>query len=143
MPLTVYICTYLHPPKKKCCHPQTLFVRLSISLSFLEFEWKILYHWKANILNFFMVQKIFLYFEDFLSYEFLNKSRVFLPYQKYHFFSSNQKKFFLWNFLVALIILQKKFCQKLPSLIRFWHSELHTEFQQLKILHFFFKILTK
>ena len=37
----------------------------------------------------------------------------------------------------------KKFCQKLPSLIRFWHSELYTKFQLLKILYFSFKILTK
>ena len=106
--------------------------------------WKILYRWKANILNFFMVQKFFLYFEDFLNYELLNKNRVFFYHiKKYHFSSSNQKNFFLWKLLITLIILPKSFCQKLPSLIKFWHSELYTEFQLLKILHFSFKILTK
>ena len=72
----------------------------------------------------------------------MNKNRVFFYHiKKYHFSSSNQKNFFLWKVLVALIILQKSFCQKLPSLIRFWHSELHTQFQPLKIVHFSFKIL--
>ena len=75
-------------PLKKVCW-------LSISLSFLEFEWKILYRSKANILDFFIVQKFFWYFEDFLSYEFLNKNRVFFYHiKKYHFSTSYQKKFF-------------------------------------------------
>ena len=64
----------------------------------------------------------------------MNKNRVFFfPYQN----------FFLWKLVVVLIILQKSFCQKLFSLIKFWDSELHTEFQPLKILHFSFLILTK
>ena len=134
----------IYTQPKKCYHPKILFFHLIISLSFLEFQWKILYRWKADILNFFIVQKFFLYFEDFLSFEFLNKNRVFFYYiKKYYFANWNQKNFFLWKLPVALIILQKKFYQKLPSLIRFWHSELYTEFQLLKILHFSFKILTK
>ena len=75
--------------QKKCCHPYTLF----LSLSFLEFDWKILYHSKANILNFFMVQKFFLCFEDILSYEFLNKNRIFFYHIKKHHFSSSYQKF--------------------------------------------------
>ena len=53
------------------------------------------------------------------------------------------KKNFLWKLVVALIILQKSFCEKLSWLIKFWDSELHSEFQLLKILYFSFKILTK
>ena len=94
---------YIHPTRKKMLPPLKTFFHLIISLSFLEFEWKILYHWKANILNFFIIQIFFLYFEDFLSYEFLNKNREFLNknrvffnhIKKYHFFSSYQKNFFV------------------------------------------------
>ena len=44
------------------------FFVLTITLSFLEFEWKILYRWEAKMLNFFMLWKFFLYFEDILTY---------------------------------------------------------------------------
>ena len=91
-----------------------------------------------------MVQNFFLYFEDFWVINFWTKIVYFITISKNIISPVWIKKiFFLWKLLVALIILQKTFCQKLPSLIRFWHSELHTEFQPLKILHFSFKISTK
>ena len=111
--LNLYYLQEIHPTKKKCCHSKILFIHLSISLSFLEFEWKILYRWKANILNFFMMQKNFLYFEQYLSYQFLNKNRVFFPHIKKIISPVRIKKnFFWWKLLVALIILQKSFWKK-------------------------------
>ena len=88
--LTVYI--YLET--KKSPSLSEIFFVLTISLSFLEFEWKILYRLKANILNFFTMWKFFLYFEDFLSYHFWYKSHTFCwQIQKYHFSHSDQKNF--------------------------------------------------
>ena len=95
----------IHPTKKKCFHPKIDFFDLIISLSFLEFEWKISYRWEANIINFFMVQKLFLYFEDFLSYEFFE--------QKYHFCSSNQKNFSFVETLSCIDYFAKKLLSKI------------------------------
>ena len=79
---------------KKILPLSATFIVLIISLSFLESEWKILYRLKAEILNFFMVWKFFLYFEDILSYQFWYKNHTFFSQiQKYHFSNSDQKNF--------------------------------------------------
>ena len=54
-----------------------------------------------------------------------------------------KKKIFFWKLVVALMFWEKVFCQQLSGLFKYWHCELHTEFQEIKILHFSFKILTK
>ena len=46
---------YIQLETKKSPPPSASFFVLTITLSFLEFEWKILYRWKAKMLNFFMV----------------------------------------------------------------------------------------
>ena len=53
-----------------------------ISLSFLEFKWKILYHWKANILNFFMAQKFFCILKIFWVMNFWTKIMYFFTISK-------------------------------------------------------------
>ena len=97
--------------------------------------------WYSKLFHDAKIFFVFWRFFELLIFE--QKSCIFSHIKKYHFSSLYQKNIFLWKHLVALIILQKRFCQKLPSLIRFWHSELHTQFQPLKIIHFSFKILTK
>ena len=79
---------------------------------------------KVNILNFFMMQKFFLYFEDILSYNFLNKNRVFFYHIKNIISSSCFKKiFFLWKVLASLIILQKGFWKNIfiDIMLSIWH----------------------
>ena len=46
---------YIQLGTKKSSPLSATFFVLTITLSFLEFEWKILYRWKAKILDFFMV----------------------------------------------------------------------------------------
>ena len=102
------------------------------------------YNSKANILNFVMVQKFFLYFEDILSYNFLNKNRVFFYYiKKYHFFISFQKNIFFVKSSSCVDNFAKSFWKNLSPLIMFWDCELHPNFQTKKILHFLFKIWIK
>ena len=126
----IFIFKMKYTQPKKMLPLLNTFFHLIVSLSFLEFEWKILYRWKADILNFFMVQKFFLYFEDFLSYEFLNKNHVFFYHiKKYHFSSWYQKKFFLWKLVVALIILHKSFWKKMWALMTILWSECECDFQ--------------
>ena len=131
----------IHPPKKNVAtEKKFFFFHLSISLSYLEFDCKILYLSKTNILNFFMVQKFFFILKIFWVINFWTKIVYFFPISKNIISQVRIKKiFFLWKLLVALIILQKRFWKNLSSLIVFWHPVLHPDFQTKKILHFSLK----
>ena len=108
-----------------------------ISLSFLEFEWKILYHWKANILNFFMVQKFFCILKIFWVTNFSTKIVYFFYYiKKYHFSSLYKKNFLLWKLLVELIILQKKFWKKCVHWWPYDGLNMIVIFRQVNFLYF-------
>ena len=113
---------YIYTPKKNVATHKNFFFHLRISLSLLEFEWKILYHSKANILNFKQKSCIFT-----ISKNIISSTRI-------------KKIFFLWKILIALIILQKSIWIKISSLTVFWESELHLVYQSWKILHFLNKI---
>ena len=90
------------------------FFCFAISLSFLESEWKILYRLKAEILNFFIVWKFFLYFEDILGYHFWHKNHTFFHKSKNIISPTQIKKIFhLWKLQVPWIILQKKILEKI------------------------------
>ena len=93
------------------------FFHLIISLSFLEFEWKILYHWKANILNFFMVQQIFFVFWRFFELLiFEQKSCICLPYQKISFLQFVSRKYFFVKTCSWIDYFAKKFLEKNVSI---------------------------
>ena len=134
------------PNQKKCYQPKILFFHLRISLSFFECV-EILYRWKANILNFFMIQKFFCILKifwviNFWVINFWIKIVSFFTISINIIFSFRFKKiFFLWKVLVALIILEKSFWKNLSPLIRFLHCELYPHFETMKIVYFLFNFL--
>ena len=96
-------------PKKNVASEKSFF-HLSISLSYLEFDCKILYRSKANIFNFFMIQNFFVFWREFELW-FWTKIVYFLPYQKISFLHLISKNIFLWKVL-ALLFCKKVFGKK-------------------------------
>ena len=112
---------YIQP--KKCYYPKILFFHLIISLSFLEFEWKILYQWKAIILNFFMMEIFFVFWRFFELWIFEQKSCIFFHIKKYHFSNSNQKNIFFVKTCNCIGYFGKKLLPKIVFIncvLRFW-----------------------
>ena len=103
---------------------------------YLEFDCKILYHWKAYILNFssynfFFILKIFwvINFRTKIVYFFTISKNVIYP-------TRIKKKFFLWKVLVSLVILQKSFYKKMSSLMMIWWSQYDIVFRTVNFFDF-------
>ena len=126
-PIIIQAMIYTH--QKKMLPPLNTFFSFD-HISVISWVWvENLISLESRYYKLFHGAKIFLYFEDFLSYEFLNKNHVFFSHiKKCNFPICIKKIFFLWKLLITLIILQKSFWKKMWVLMTIWWSEYECDF---------------
>ena len=112
------------------------FFEMIITLWVFDTQLKIWYHWRAEIINFFMICFVFWYFHFLWRYWCVYKnSTLFSQTRLIHFDSSNIQKIFFWKLQQKLIFLPRRTFQIYFVMIMIWLFEIRCDFFMLKISH--------